>query len=206
MPLSKKQYELEELIKDIRRKDTKELGKKFKYVPKEDKTIDWPSYNMAQIMEIHNNLVLIKNMVEDAYQRVKHKIEHKGKVGAPYKKSIEDRVKAILVQQLFGVADRVVEGILILFKEKLGITGHITAKDVERAYDNRDVMMVLQEVFEMTNEPISDKETCFSVDGTGEPTSIKRNWDNDKDDNKKVKQFERVIGIVGVILACSRML
>lgn len=125
-------------------------------------------------------------------------VERKGKAGAPYKKPFEDKAKAVLVQQLFGVSDRVTEGLLVLFKEKLGITGYITAKDVERAYEDRNVMVIVHEVFEMTNEPVKDKETEFSVDGTGEPTSIKRNWENDREDDKKVKMFEKVIGMVGV--------
>lgn len=198
MPELKAQYKLTQLIKDIRGKDSKELRKKFEYMPKANKPIDWSSYSRAQIMEMNNNLVLIKNMTQEAAQRVKDKIEPKGKVGPPYKKSFEDRAKSVLVQQLFGVADRIAEGLIILFREKLGITEHVTAKDIERAYDNRYVMVIVQEVFDMTNEPVRDRETCFSVDGTGEPTSIKRNWDNDKDDDKKVRMFERVIGMVGV--------
>lgn len=69
MPVSKAQYKLTQLIKDIRNKDVKELRERFKYTSKEEKPVDWSSYNQAQIMEMNNNLILIKNMTEDAYQR-----------------------------------------------------------------------------------------------------------------------------------------
>lgn len=200
MLLSKHQKKFNQLMKDLKLDDNDpvELRNRFKYIPKEDKPIDWSTYNQAQIMEINNTLVMIRNMAEEAYQRVRHIAEPRNKVGAPFKKPMEDRAKAIMLQVFFGVSDKVAEGLIVLFREKLDITEYITAKDIERAYENKYVVAIIQEVFDMTNEPVGDKETEFSIDGTGDSTSIKRNWENDKGDNKKVKMFERVIGVVGV--------
>jgi len=39
----------------------------------------------------------------------------------------------------------------------------------------------------MTQEPISEKEHSFAVDGTCLPTSIKQNWENDKQKLAKEK-------------------
>ena len=60
---------------------------------------------------------MIRNMTEDAYQRIKHIAEPSNKVGAPFRKPMEDRAKAIMVQVFFGVSDRVAEGLLVLFKD-----------------------------------------------------------------------------------------
>lgn len=198
MTSRKDQYRLDQLINDLKDKDMKELREKFKYVPKEEKPVDWSNYTLAQIRELNDTLILIKNMSEDAYLRVRKRIEHECKVGAPYRKPHEDKAKAILVQQVFGMSDKVTEGLIMLFREKLGITEYINAKCIERAYDDENVMAIVKEVFTMTNEPVRDKETEFSIDGTGESTSIKLNWADDKEEGKKIRLFEKVICMTGV--------
>ncbi|MBU4202217.1 MAG: hypothetical protein KKB85_03605, partial [Candidatus Altiarchaeota archaeon] len=43
---------------------------KFKYTPKEDKEIDWGRYDKAQINEINDMLLIIRDVVEKASSRL----------------------------------------------------------------------------------------------------------------------------------------
>ena len=49
-------------------------------------------------------------------------------------KSACDKAKAVLMQQFFQCSNRVAEGFVELFREKLGIKERLTYKDIERAY------------------------------------------------------------------------
>lgn len=42
----------------------------FKYTPKEEKQIDWAKYDKAQINEINNMLLLMRDMVDEACRRL----------------------------------------------------------------------------------------------------------------------------------------
>jgi len=198
MPQPKAQYKLTQLIKDIKDKDTKELRKKFKYKSKElIDHIDWAAYNQAQLMELDNQLILIRNMVDEAANRIRDVISTKGREGRP-PKNAANKAKAILVQQYFMATDRFAASLVWFLREKLGITEMLTAKDIERAYDDSDAIAILIEVFRMSNEPVRDKETRFSIDGSGMPTSIKQNYANDKDDKGKKAVYDMLIGMIGV--------
>jgi len=138
----------------------------LKYEPKDDKTIDWIKYTTAQINEINNVLVLIKNVVNQAYLSIP---EHEGP-GRP-SKSACDKAKAVLMQQFFQCSNRVAEGFVKLFREKLGITEYLTYKDIERAYENPEVTLIIHVAHQLSNEPVAGKEKNFSIDGTGLPES-----------------------------------
>lgn len=187
MPTPKAQRKLTQLIKDVR------TGK-FKYIPREDKPIDWASYDLAQLNEMNDYLVLTREII-DEIQREIGDIDQ-GNVGKP-PKTCFDRAKAIMVQQYFEVSNRVAAGLVKLFMEKMNISEELTYKDIETSYENPCVVLVLKLLFEKTNEPVSDKETQFSGDGTGLTTSIKQNYESDKGDEKKVRLYDRMIGIVG---------
>ena len=194
MPLPKTQRKLNELIRDLRGRSVKELRKKFKYRSKElVNNIDWTAYNQAQLEEMDNQLILIRNMVNEASERIWQMINRKGK-GRPAKDA-RDKAKAILVQQYFMATDRFAAQLVWFLREKLEIDERLTPKDIERAYEDADVIAILMEVFKLTNEVVKDKETEFSIDGSGLPTSIKQNYANDKD---KKKSYEMLIGMVGV--------
>ncbi len=83
----------------------------FKYTPKEEKEIDWAKYDKAQINEINNMLLFIKDMVDEACKRLKiEEVPEKKERGRPSKPP-RDLAKAILIQQYFGVSNRVTEGL-----------------------------------------------------------------------------------------------
>lgn len=168
----------------------------FKYTPKEEKEIDWAKYDKAQINEINNMLLLMRDMVDEACRRVKlEEIPEKKERGRPPKPS-RDVAKAVLMQQYFGVSNRITEGLVNLFREKMEIRSRFSYKAIERAYEISEVTLILQEVFKIVQEPISDKEHNFSIDGSGLPTSTKQNWEQDKK-KSETKGYEKMVAMVG---------
>ncbi len=53
-------------------------------------------------------------------------------------------------------------------------------KTIERGYDRECVDKILDMVFRLTNEPVKELEKVFSVDGSGTPTSVKQNYNADR--------------------------
>ena len=168
----------------------------FKYTPKEEKEIDWAKYDQAQINEINNMLLLMRDMVDEACRRLKiEEVSEKKERGRPPKPP-RDLAKVVLMQQYFGVSNRLTEGLVNLFREKMDIRSRFSYKAIERAYEIPDVTLILQEVFKIAQEPIRDKEHNFSIDGTGLPTSTKQNWEQDKK-KSETKGYEKMIAMVG---------
>jgi len=91
--------------------------------------------------------------------------------------------KLILAQQYDGRCNRNSIGLLSLMGERLGISStrnQPSYKALERAYDDPAVIRILNEVFFLTQRPVSLHEGCFAVDGTCFPASIKENWESAK--------------------------
>lgn len=198
MPAYTPQCRLSKLVSDVRDKQAPAdlSGRKFKYKPKEPKDRDWFHYTEAQVNELNDFLNLVKNMVEASMKKLDY-ITDRNRISGQQPKSPFNLAKALLLQQYFGVSNRVAAGLVKVFKEKLDITEDLTYKDIERAYSNRDVEDILDQIVLMTNEPIRDKETKFSVDGTGMPTSIKQNYESDNA-AKKAAGYDMLIGMIGV--------
>ena len=122
-----------------------------------------------------DTLNLIRRFVDRASARIPEKPRGRGSPPFPAR----DVAKALLLQTYFGVSDRVAAGLVRLFKEKLGISKEFSYKTIERGYDPSPASEILREVFRLTNEHGNAKETDFWVDGTGEPTSSKVNYESD---------------------------
>lgn len=183
----KAQDKLTALIKDVR-------ARKYKYTSREDKPIDWFSYDIAQINEMNDYITLTREIIDEIHREIGD--IDQGRVGKP-PKSCFDRAKAIMVQQYFECSNRVAAGLMKLFKEKLGLKDDLGYKDIETSYENHYVVLILKLLFEKTNEPIQGKETDFTGDGTGSTTSIKQNYENDKGDDKKMKLYDKMIFMMG---------
>jgi transposase len=182
------QYRLSQIIKDVKSGD-------FKYIPKEDKPIDWASYTEAQLNEMNDYLVLAREIIDEIHREIGD--IDKGNVGKP-PKSCFNLAKAVMIQQYFETSNRVTAGLIKILREKMRIDEELTYKDIERAYENPSVILVLNMLFTKTNEPVIGRETEFTGDGTGISTTIKENYANDRDDIKKMKIYDRMIGVVGV--------
>ncbi len=183
------QKRLDELISTLK-------DGKFECVPKEKTKIDWACYDEAQISEMNEQLLIIRNIIDDAYARLGLDRKKSG-VGRP-QKSATDKAKAILLQQYFMAGNRLAAGLTLLFKEKLGLSSKLRPKTIERAYENREVVSLIKLAFDMTSEPVSRLETKFAIDGSGEPLSIKQNYANDRDDKEKHAGYQKFIGMCGI--------
>ncbi|KXB03098.1 hypothetical protein AKJ47_02845 [candidate division MSBL1 archaeon SCGC-AAA261G05] len=191
MTKNPRQKRLDYFIEDLKNND-------IEYVPKEsdDSRVDWSKYDKAQVNELRDMILFIKDVVDKAVVRLGLDEAEEGSRGRPPYPP-EDLAKGILIQQYFGVSNRVAEGFVDLFKEKLGIEESFSYKTLERAYDYPHVAMILMEVFKMTQDPVKDKETKFSPDGTGIPNSIKGNWEKDSKSDEDGEGFTKMIAMLG---------
>lgn len=186
---NKKQQQLNRLIEQLKNDE-------FKYVPREEREIDWSRYDRAQINEINDMLLLIRDSVDEAALRLGLDEVLKKGPGRPQNPP-SDLAKAVLMQQYFCVSNRTAEGLVKLFMEKMGIRNSFSYKTIERAYEDPLVVLILQEIFRLTQEPVKEKEHVFGPDGTGLPTSMKQNWEDDRKKNHKGKGYEKMIAMVG---------
>jgi len=171
---------LQETISQIRKGE-------FPYKTKEQKKVDFTKYNIAQINEIADVLETIRNIVDQAYQRLQDSNIIKKGPGRP-SIPIKDVVKVALMESYFGVSDRVSEGFLRLFREKLGVSSNFSYKTIERGYDPERSKELLDEILKITNELGNSKEKKFSIDGTGDPCSTKVNYESKRAQQRKDKE------------------
>jgi hypothetical protein len=186
MPSKKQGEELRGIIKNIR-------DGTFEYESKGPVKTNWAQYDQAQIHEMANYLDNIRDLVEEADKRIKERTPP-GKRG-PGRPPTDpaDIAKTLLLQTYTESSNRVAEGFLLLFQEKLGISSHFSYKTIERGYDRESVNKILDEIVVITNESVEGRETTFSFDGTGfsapnkENYADKRQKQNSKKNHKKSK-------------------
>ena len=175
----------------------------FTYERREKKPINWHLYDQAQISEVNEMLIFFAYIVDKAVRELNLEERYEDELKKPGKPPIfpGDLAKSILIQQYFHSPNRVSLGLVELFKEKLGIKSSFSYKCIERAYENRFVQEILSWIFIATQQPFTEKETCFSTDGTGIAISIKFNYEYEKYGNtgsaKKLDQFEQAIITIG---------
>lgn len=192
-------------------------SKEFPYRPKRPARIDWLGYNAAQENEFPEVIRLVGMIVERASDAFRFPPRCDAVGREPYSK--RDITRLVLAQQYEGRCNRVSIGLLSMFKPHLGIHGrfHPTYKTLERAYEDPDVISLINEVFFLTQLPVKDKEHDFSFDGTCHPTTIKQNWESSKEEilrlsgkrggakERKRHEFEKTLLAVGTtfkIIAC----
>ncbi len=168
---------LQEIIAQVR-------GKTFEYEPRQEARTDWRKYDAAQCREIVTVLDFIRVLVNAAEERVAArnalKPPQEKPSGRPPEIPASDVTKVLLMQTYFGAANRVAEGLGILFADRLGLRTQFSYKTIERGYDDPEVIELLDEVRVLTNEPVQELEKIFSVDGTGHPTSSKQDYESDR--------------------------
>lgn len=137
---------------------------------------DWSAYDVAQTREIADTLELTRHLVDEAEQRLANRGQRRARQRGRPPTPTSDIVKVLLMQTYFGVPNRVAEGLLMLFGEKLGISQEFSYKTIERGYDRAAVNRMLDELMALTNRPIQGLEKVFAPDGTGFPSSRKENY------------------------------
>ncbi|KXA90200.1 hypothetical protein AKJ61_01285 [candidate division MSBL1 archaeon SCGC-AAA259B11] len=191
MPKRKKQKRLEKFIDKLKNDEID-----YEPIDEEDSGVNWSSYDKAQVNELKDMLLFVRNSVDEAVERLGFDNDSETGRGRPSYPP-EDLAKGVLLQQYFEVSNRVAAGFVDLFKEKLGIGEAYSYKTLERAYDNPHVAMILREVFEMSQEPVEDEEDTFSPDGTGIPNSIKNNWEKEKESEEEADKFTKMVAMIG---------
>jgi transposase len=159
----------------------------FAYNQKDQTKVDFSRYNTAQINEIADVLDAIRNIVDLANQRIQKEASITRRPGRP-SAPINDVVKVQLMESYFGISDRVSEGFLRLFREKLEISSDFCYKTIERGYDPERSKELLDEVLKITNEIGNSKEKKFSIDGTGDPCNMKVNYESKRAEQRKQKR------------------
>lgn len=167
----------------------------FPYEAREAEPVDWAAYTRAQVREVNDVLLLIRDAVDAAWERMPEDLKERKGPGRP-PTPIPDLAKALLMQQYMGTANRQTEGLVLLFKEKLGLSRAFSYKTVERAYGREDVRAVLNEAFDLTVEAVADSERGLAVDGSGLPTSMKANYESQKGKGKRAA-WEHALTAIG---------
>lgn len=138
-------------------------------------SFDWWAYDQAQIHEACDVLDSIRIGVDQVCVDLWPYLARSRGRGRPKRPGrAADLAKAVLLQQYLGDSDRRLVGSLSLFSEKLGMGCLPSYKDVERAYGDPDVAVVLLAFFDLTVGAVRDVRD-FAIDGTGLSTSIKDN-------------------------------
>jgi len=160
------------------------------YEDKEPRKILWPEYNLSQIEDARTTLDFIKENVDNAsYLKID------GKVGRPLTDA-KELVKCVLICEAFGFTERSAQGWLQILSPYLNIHSKLDDRTIGDAYDKREVLHILKQIFESTKK--SDGKLCG--DGTGLETSRKQNYET----NKKAGDY--MISIVDSRELCKHLI
>lgn len=202
------QQRFEERVRSVR-------SRSFEYQPKKAPPRPWAAYDKAQEREIPEVIETIARIVEQASAAFPLPPRRDAIGREPYPK--RDLAKLILAQQYDGRCNRVSIGLLSMFRTFLRIRKAPSYKVLERAYDDPDVVALLNEAFFLTQLPVMKLEHEFAFDGTCDPTTIKQNWESSKDEILRLagkkgagkarerRAFEKTVLAVGTtfkIIAC----
>jgi hypothetical protein len=120
----KNMEDLRNLVKSVR-------DKSFPYEKRDQAERNWHLYDQAQVNEIADVLETIRDVVNIASSRIQEEKRGAGRPPVP----ASDIVKVMLMQAYFGMPNRIAEGFLRLFSEKLGISSEFSYKTIERGYE-----------------------------------------------------------------------
>jgi transposase len=174
-------------VKDLRQTIINIRTHSFPYKQKEHNKTDFTKYNLAQINEITDILESIRDTVDLADQRIQQRtipLKGPGRPRVPTK----DVLKVQLMETYFGISDRLAEGFFNLFSEKLGISSDFCYKTIERGYDPERSKELIDEVLKVTNEVGNANESNFSIDGTGDPCTMKVNYESKRAEQHRERQ------------------
>ena len=169
--------DLRNLVKSVR-------DRSFPYEKREEVDRNWHQYDQAQVNEIADVLETIRDVVNIASSRIHEERRGAGRPPVP----ASDIVKVMLMQAYFGMPNRIAEGFLRLFGEKLGVSSEFSYKTIERGYDPERSKKLLDEVHRIMNESGNSMEKIFSTDGTGDPNTMKVNYESKRSQQRSEKK------------------
>ncbi len=155
----------------------------FPYVCRKPEKICWKNYDAAQRNEYPEVIHLIARLVDIASEPIKDRLVGYDVIGRPCL-SKPDLARLMLAQQYAGKCNRVSLGYMSMIEWHLGIHDGFdpSYKSLERAYGDPDVMLLLNDLFFLTQQPVSGIERKFAIDGTCFGTTIKVNWESSRDE------------------------
>jgi transposase len=165
----------------------------FEYEEKEKRTIDWNRYDEAQVNEIADMLQMINESVNIASERVRSREPKKKRMPGRPPMQIDDVVKIMMLQCYFGFSNRVAAGFLKMVT-MIKFSDSFSYKTIERGYDPERTKPILDEVFKLTNEWDNFSETTFGIDGTGDPTTMKVNYESKRAEQRKEMEKKAKLG------------
>jgi len=118
----------------------------------------------------------IRDLVDEADERIKKRTPPRKRGPGRLPTDPADVAKVLLLQTYVNSSNRLAEGFLLLFREKLDISLHFSYKTIERGYDREAINKILDETVVITNESVAGEEETFSFDGTGFSSSNKENY------------------------------
>ena len=169
--------DLRNLVKSVR-------DQSFSYEKRKTVDRNWHQYDQAQVNEIADVLETIRDVVNIASSRIPEEKRRAGRPSVP----ASDIVKVMLMQTYFGMPNRIAEGFLRLFGEKLGVSSEFSYKTIERGYDPGRSKKLLDEVLRIMNESGNFMEKIFSTDGTGDPDTMKVNYESKRSQQRIEKE------------------
>ena len=124
-----------------------------------------------------NVIADVVETIKDIANIVASRIPEKKKGVGGWPLTPQDIVKVMLMQAHFVMPNRIAQGFLGLFLEKFGISSEFSYKTIERGYEPEMTKKVLDEVLGIMNETGTSEENIFSADGTGDPNTMKVNYE-----------------------------
>ena len=103
----------------------------FPYMEREKARINWRDYDIAQCREIADMINLIRELVDTAVKWIEANTPPEPRGPGRPPKQASDVAKVLLLQSYFGVPNRVAEGLIYLFSEKLGLNDGFSYKTIE---------------------------------------------------------------------------
>lgn len=182
------QTELRRIVTEIRNKE-------FDYEKREEKPRDFNAYTLAQLSEAKEVLTFIRDTVD----KVQLLPSAQGKGRPPF--SSKELAKSILTMQFLQASERVAVGWLELLGPFLGLKQTPDDRVLGKAYENSEVIYILEKVYEQTAETIAGKETVFATDSTGLEETRKQNYESDKNKSAYPKLTSSVSVSLHVVAA-----
>lgn len=158
----RKSKDFQKLVVQMRKKDF--------YKSREPLPVDWKAYTTNQINDIIDTLKFIRNEVDRVY--MPRCVRKRGRPAV----DAGNLAKAVLFVELYGIDERKAEGWIRLLGPHLGITEHIDDRVLGKAYQNKTVISILEQIFEETKT----NDCNMSGDGTGLEGSRKENYESTK--------------------------
>jgi len=169
MNFKQRDEQLRKIIKKIR-------DGTFEYQQRDLQKRNWTIYDQAQINELADFIENTREVVDEAIRRIEERAHHEKRYPGRPPIDPANIAKVLILQEYISAPNRVAEGLLRLFREKLGINSHFSYKTIERGYDREQVNKIFDEVNLILNRSIDDKEDVYSFDGTGFSSSAKDNY------------------------------